>query len=274
MGGQGQGVADIINQSAVMKHTVFKLLFLIAVILASYFCMVSFLHAQNGIFKVDIRHRPPEMMVDGNNFSGPLLDIIQEASKKIGYEVEFRKRHFKASLTALQGGGTDILPRTFWTKEREEVIDYLGPIGYQEKPVIFLVRPGKENLITEFEDLEKLTVAMKRGAYYFEQFNKNRKIRKLELKDDDNMVRMFRAGRFDTMIVNDKKALESALKKHNITECSFAKYIFDRKIGNYYGIAPNHPARERLQKAIEEMIKTGRIDEIYSKYDVTPPLHY
>jgi polar amino acid transport system substrate-binding protein len=122
--------------------------------------------------------------------------------------------------------------------------------------------------------LEKLTVAMKRGAYYFERFNKNRKIRKLELNDDDNMVKMFRAGRFDTMIINDKKALESALKKHNITEYSFAKYTFYRKMGNYYGIAPNHPARERLQKAIEEMIKTGRIDEIYSKYGVTPPLHY
>lgn len=246
----------------------------IFVILAFYVCMVSFLHAQNGIFKVDIRHRPPEMMVDGKSFSGPLLDIIQEAAKNIGYKVEFREQHFKASLTALQKGGTDILPRTFWTKEREEVIDYIGPIGYQKKPVIFLVKPGKENLITKFEDLEKLTVAMKRGAYYFERFNKNKKIRKLELKDDDDMVKMFSIGRFDTMIVNDKKALESALKKHNITEYSFAKYTFYRKMGNHYGIAPNHPARERLQNAIEEMIKTGRIDEIYSKYGATPPLHY
>lgn len=34
------------------------------------------LFAQDKILIVDLRHRPPEMIVDGEKYSGPLLDII------------------------------------------------------------------------------------------------------------------------------------------------------------------------------------------------------
>ena len=87
------------------------------------------------------------------------------------------------------------------------------------------------------------------------------------------MVRMFELGRFDTMIVNDKTALESALKKYGISSYAYAAYKFPRKIGNFYGISPNHSAKNGLQKALEDMVKNGQIDKIYSKYGIKPPLH-
>ncbi|MCP4348701.1 MAG: ABC transporter substrate-binding protein [Desulfobacterales bacterium] len=245
----------------------------IIIILNLLFFIGNTAYAEEKVLTVNVRHRPPEMVINGSERSGPLLDIIEEAASRIGFKVKYAVRHFKSSMNLISKGHPDILPRTFWTKERKEIIDYLGPIGYQDKPVLFLVKPGKENTVNSFSDLEKLEVGMKKGAFYFEQFNKSKKIKKIESKDDDNMVRMFKVGRFDTMIINDKEAVEEALKNNKITEYSYANYKFIRRIGNYYGIAKINPAKAKLQKSLEQMVKSGRITEIYKKYGVTPPIH-
>ncbi len=229
-------------------------------------------YAEEMVLIVNVRHRPPEMIIKGSEYTGPLLDIIEEAVANIGYKVTYTERHFKSSMNLITKGRHDILPRTFWTKERKEIIDFLGPIGYQDKPVLFLVKQGKENSINSFSDLEKFKVGMKKGAFYFEQFNKSKKIKKIESKDDDNMVRMFKVGRFDTMIINDKEALKEALKNNKITDYSYANYKFPRRIGNYYGIAIINPIKYELQKSLEQMVKVGRITEIYKKYGATPPI--
>lgn len=227
------------------------------------------------ILVVDVRHRPMEMVVEGKNYSGPLLDIIKEAAEGIGYKVYFYERHFSISMNLLKTGRIDILPRTFWTKEREEVIDYIGPIGYQKKPILFLVKVGNEKMIQKFEDLEKVIVGVKKGAFYFDEFHKNQNIKKMESIDDTNMVKMlFLGNRFDTMIINDKKSVEKALENEGIKEFAYTDYQYPRIIDNYYGITQNHPAKDKLQKALENMVKSGRIGEIYEKFGETPPLQH
>ncbi len=58
--------------------------------------------AAEKIFNADFRNRPPQMVVDGDKFSGPLKDILEEASSKIGYTVKWRKAPFKRSLEGLK----------------------------------------------------------------------------------------------------------------------------------------------------------------------------
>lgn len=220
---------------------------------------------------VDVRQRPPEMVINGEKYSGPLLDIIGEAAKNAGYKVKFNVRQFKASLARLKMGKTDVLPRTICTEKRARLIDYLGPIGYQEKTICFLVKPGREKTITSFEDLGNLKIGVKKGTVYFRKFDESSDIVKVESRDDDNMVKMFQKNRFDAMIILDRKALESALKKHHISEYSFAEFKHVIRIGNYFGIAPKHEAREKLQQELEKMTMSGRVRYLYEKYGAPPP---
>lgn len=249
-----------------------KMIFLFSAAILIFWSIGMPVPAQEKTLLVEIRQRPPEMVIQGKHYSGPLLDIIEEAAKASGFKVRYRKRQFKASLEDLGRGKIDILPRTICTKERAGVIDYIGPIGFQEKEICFLVKPGKEDSIQRFEDLRELEIGVKRGTVYFEQFDKSREIRKLESKDDDNMVKMFEKGRFDAMIILDRKAADVALEKHGVTEYAFAKYKYLKKIGNYYGIPKGHRAKEKLQQALEEMVETGRVAKIYEKYGVAPPV--
>jgi polar amino acid transport system substrate-binding protein len=242
-------------------------------VLAVFLVSPSLISAQENVLIVNIRQRPPEMVVEGDKYSGPLLDVIKEAAQKVGYDVKFVDRQFEASITLLQQGdeSVQIIPRTMCTEERAALVDFIGPIGYLNTDVVFLVKPGQEDTIKTFDDLKKVKVGTKRGSFFFKEFNDSKEITKVESDDDDNMVRMFAAGRFDAMIIFDKTAAETALKKHNITEYAYATYRQPVRRGVYFAMTQNHKARDMMQKALEEMVHSGRIAEIYKSHNAEPP---
>lgn len=229
-------------------------------------------YAKDAVLRIDVRHRPPEMVVSGETYTGPLIDIIKEAAEKNNYTVIFQSRQFNGSLALLKQGFIDILPRTICTIERAVFIDYLGPIGYQEKDIVFIVRKGQEKSISSFEDLKKFNIGTKLGTHYFDAFNNSTEINKIETADDKNLVSMFSAQRFDAFIVLDQKAAEAALAGNGVTEYAYAVYKHINRIGNFYGITPGHPAHEKLQHTIEKMVLSGRIKELYKKHGASPPV--
>jgi len=56
--------------------------------------------AQSKVLTGDVRLRPPEMVIDEKTgaVSGPLLEVMNEAAKSIGYTVEWRSMPFPRSL--------------------------------------------------------------------------------------------------------------------------------------------------------------------------------
>jgi polar amino acid transport system substrate-binding protein len=228
-------------------------------------------YAQDRVLKMDVRNRPPDILIDDSGkCTGPLIDIIEYAAAKLGYTLKYQQRQFDGSLLVLPGGAIDLVPRAGWTEERAKSIEFLGPIGYEDKDVLFLVKKGKEGLIKSYADLAHLSIGVKRGSIYFDRFDKDASLKRIESQDDDNMVKMFEAGRFDTMITIDKNALEAALKKNNIGNYAYAQFKYVNSLGVFYGIAPHHPLKVDLQKILDGMIKSGMITEIYKKHGVAP----
>jgi polar amino acid transport system substrate-binding protein len=218
------------------------------------------------------------MLIDEKTkaLSGPLKDILDEAAAKIGYQVSWSEVPFARSIAyeLTDGNGSDLVPRVRYTQERTLFIEFLGPIGYQQGDVVFLVKKGKEDSINTYDDLRKMSVGVKRGSFFFEEFSADKQIRKIDGLDDKNMVKMFAAGRFDTMIAIDKKALEFELKAQHISDYSFANYKYVQKIGNYYAMSKKSKLirlAPQLQNALMEMLAGGRINAIYTQYNLPPP---
>jgi polar amino acid transport system substrate-binding protein len=235
--------------------------------------------AEEKILRASFRSRPPELIINEKNktVSGPLKDILDEAAAKIGYQVNWTETPFARSiLYDLENGiKADIVPRVLYSEERTHFIEYLGPIGYQQKDILFLVKKGKENSINSYEDLRKISVGVKRGTVFFKEFDTDGNIFKVEGVDDKNMVRMFALGRFDAMIVLDKDAVELELKNHQLTDYSYANYKYTQKIANYYGMSKKSKLLRlapQLQQALIEMLATGRIRAIYTQYKLPAPL--
>ncbi len=148
-------------------------------ILAITLLIVSYsTFSKERVLTADYRNRPPQMVVENSSFTGPLKDILEEASAKMGYRVEWRFAPFKRSSRDLEYGLVDIVPRYFWTEERAKFTNYLGPIGFQEQMMNFVVLKQNKDIIQSYDDLYKYPVGVKRGTSYFKKFNEDDKIEK------------------------------------------------------------------------------------------------
>lgn len=229
------------------------------------------------VLRADFRHRPPEMVLDeqAKTMVSPLKDILEEAAANVGYRVEWTARPFARSIHELQLGTVDIVPRTIRNEEREAFVQFLGPIATQNRDILFLVKPGDEARIKSYEDLYQVTVGAKRSTFYFERFNSDLALRKMESLDDENMARMFIKGRFDTMIVLDRAAIENALKQLGYDRFSYADFRQFNQIKHYFGMSRNSPhiaIFDELNRALLDMVASGRINQIYHAYGLAAEL--
>ncbi len=241
----------------------------------SFLSVADSVSAEHSFLRADYRQRPPEMVIDAKtgHFSGPLIDILDEAARKIDYRIKWRKAPFQRSYNELQLGSVDVVPRVILTEERKAFVAYLGPIGYQQKDIVFLVRKGKEGLINTYDDLRKISVGTKRDTAYFKRFNDDKSIKKILSLDDENMARMFAANRFHTIIILDIIAIETALENIGFNNFSYANYKYVQRIGNYYGMSKKSPLIElypKLNQALLDLAQSGRVKEIYKNHGVAP----
>lgn len=246
-------------------------------LLVLLYLMTASAKATPVLFQADFRHRPPEMTVADHQVKGPLIDILDMAAERIGAEVQWRQAPFPRSLQELRTGQVDLVPRTIHTADREKNIAFLGPIGAQQKDILFLVAKGQADRIRRYEDLQGLRIGVKRATSYFARFNDDNSLNKLESLDDRNMSRMFASGRFDTMVILDRTAIEAALRDIGVTEYDYAHYRYRQTLGNYYGMSRKSPLFHlypQLNQALLDMVQTGEVDAIYKKYGLAPPLHF
>lgn len=231
--------------------------------------------AEEKLLKADYRPRPPEMIVgEGENISGPLKDILDEAVARHGYRVEWRVVPFPKSLHDLEVGQVDIVPRVIRTLERDVFVQFLGPIGYQEKDIYFLVHKGQEGSIRTYEDLRSVVVGVKLKTAYFDPFDGDATIRKEASSDDSSLARMFIGGRFEAIAMLDRPAMEGVLAGLGFKDYAFADYHFQQKIGNFYGMSKKSPYAALfpdLNATLAEMSASGRVTELYKIHHVEPP---
>lgn len=223
------------------------------------------------VLRAHFRHRPPEMVLDEqtNTMTSPLKDILEEAAAKVGYRVQWSARPFARSVHELRTGTVDIVPRTIRNQEREAFVRFLGSIGTQTRDILFLVKAGEEAKIKSYEDLYQLTVGVKRRTVYFERFDADPTLRKIESTDDENMARMFIMGRFDTMVVLDRAAIENAFKQLGYDRFSYADYRQSNRIEHYFGMSrssPHFAIFDELNQALLDMVASGRVKQIYQTY--------
>ncbi|MBF0454104.1 MAG: transporter substrate-binding domain-containing protein [Magnetococcales bacterium] len=223
----------------------------------------------------DIRHRPPEMIVDGRFQGGPLKTILEEAANQIGYQVNWRSVPFSASIEDLRTGLTDVVPRTIRKADREAYIQFLGPIRSQRKEILFLVRAGNEQLIQNYGNLAKLRIGVKSKTAYFSQFDQDTTLNRVVSDGGDYaLARQLIEGKVDTVVVLDKAAMDSALAGLGFKAYDYAQYRHILTLDNYYGLS-KHSANahlfEPLNRTLKQMVDSGRVEEIFQKNQLSTP---
>ncbi|HEV2678396.1 MAG TPA: transporter substrate-binding domain-containing protein [Aliidongia sp.] len=224
-------------------------------------------------FQGHFRPRPPEMTVENGKFSGPIKDVIEEALHTAGMTISWADVPFARSLKQLQDGDPVLVPRYNRTPDREAFSLFLGPIAVQKRQIRFAVRQGDEHRIKSYADLAALSIGVKRGTAYFDQFDKDKSLHREEAVDDQNLLLPLRAGHQDAAIVVDQIPFENAAKAMGWGGYAWADWKVDIEQGNYYAIAksgPLAPKAAAIDAALKAMAANGRVKEIYAKYGLDP----
>jgi len=251
-----------------------KIMFTICIIII---CLNSSVTAKNIVIKADCRQRPPEMTYDikQKKCSGPLIDILNMAVNEVGAEVKWTRRPFQRSYSFLKRGKIDILPRVIKTKERKKDVKYFTAIGYQVKNIVFAVKKGHESDIQTFQDLQNFRICAKRGTAYFDEFNDNSSIYKVNCIDDTVLTKKFIRGRCAAAIILDIKAFEKVMKSMKFEDFTYAKYQYENKIGNHFAMSLksiNFKLFDKINNRLKQMNASGQINQIYQNYHLKPPL--
>lgn len=222
------------------------------------------------VLRAHIRHRPPEMIVDNHYLSGPLKELLEVAAGKQGYQIEWQKAPFADSLSALKNGDVDIVPRMMRTQEREDFVEFLGPVGNQQKTVSFMLLKDNGSPVSRYEDLAGLTIGVKDGSAYFKQFDEDAGLNKVAVAGGDyELGRGLIDGRFDAVAVIDHLSLESAMVGMGFYDYRYADFTYQESVGNYFGFSrasPHFTVSTALAQTLLDMGASGEIAAIYQRY--------
>lgn len=134
-------------------------------------------------YVVALNNAPPYRIIkekaDGKEFSGIYVDFIRELAGRLGFPLEFKQVPFRRALALMENGDADIMVGPDRTGEREKYMLYLDEAFTRERKAFFTGATSPD--ITRYEDLETLQIGVHRGSVYFERFDLDPALKKVEV---------------------------------------------------------------------------------------------
>jgi polar amino acid transport system substrate-binding protein len=154
---------------------------------------------------------PPYYGEDLRN-GGVMTEIVVEAFKRAGYDVEIRFKPWKRALEEAKTGMRDGLYTVWYRKEREQWFVYSDPIPPPSE-IGFYKRKDTDISFETFEDLKPYTIGVGRGYATPPGFDEA-SVKTSLATDDEQNLRKLHKGRIDLAL----------------TDKLVAKYVIDSKI--------------------------------------------
>ncbi len=240
----------------------FLLLFLIVLV-----CPVTL--ASEGKLTVATFIEPPFAFLVDNEFVGEHVEIVKTLSKSLNLTPIFIRCPFARCLTLVEQGKADLIFGLKKLPEREKNLIFLHPpYMVQHFPLRFFTLASKEIEINNIDDLKHLTVGVLRGGSYFELFDNNSMIEKVELNSREQLVNMLLRGRIDTFIEREESILPFLSIEEYYQKFSLANYQYDKAANSYIAISKHSNVKylaKSLSEQLNKLVSNGTIETIRMK---------
>ncbi|SDF62366.1 basic amino acid ABC transporter substrate-binding protein [Sporolituus thermophilus] len=191
------------------------------------------------------------------------IDLIKAIAKQMGAEVQIQSMGFDGLIPALEAGQIDIaIAGMTITEERAKKVNFSKP--YYKSGLTILVK-ADNNTIKSFKDLEGKKIAVQIGTTGAMEA---KKIKDAVIREFNNAPEAFmelKAGGVDA-VINDKPVNDYYLSQGGAKD---AKTVGDLLKSEDYGIATakkNTELAQKIDKALDEVIKSGEYEKIYVKW--------
>lgn len=225
--------------------------------------------AKKSELKVAVFIEPPFVDFVEDQFVGRNIEIVKLLSKSLNFTPVFIRCPFARCLTMVKQGQADMILGLKKLAEREKDLVFLNPpLRVQHDPLRFFTLTSKKTVINSFDDLTNLAVGALRGASYFDLFDKNKVITKVELTSREQLVNMLLRGRIDTFLEREETILPLISLKEYQEKFSLANYQYDKAVNSYIAISKHSDIKAHtaaLSAQLKKLVADGTSNTIKNK---------
>jgi len=207
---------------------------------------------------------------------GPWREIVSEAMRRLDRKVMWQAQHFGESIQFLKAGALDLLPRVFWSEERERFAWFVGPIESEELQVFFLIDKTKLGDITRIEDLYGLRLANEEKALTTEAIDANERFKILRFPSRREALEAVSVGQADVLIDSNLNRLLNIKKQTRAANLEVASYTYRYSRPSYLALSKSTSSSAEameLDLTVETMFEDGTVSLIFQGYGLPSPVY-
>lgn len=212
---------------------------------------------------------PPFVDLVKGELAGEHVDISKLLAKSLNFKPVFVQCPFARCLSLVKSGQADMILGLIKNTSREKDLYFLNPpYMVQQYPLRFYTLSSKKIVINNFDDLQYLSIGTLRGANYFDDFDKDDTLNKVELTSREQLVNMLLRGRIDTFIEREESILPLLPLEDYSTKFTLAPYQYTKAVNSYIAISRHSEISKHgpeLSAELNKLIENGTIQTIRNK---------
>ncbi|RSD30575.1 transporter substrate-binding domain-containing protein [Vibrio pectenicida] len=201
---------------------------------------------------------------------GVSVEILTEAMKTQGYDVDFKIMPWTRALNEVKDGRIDILVATWFTNERTAFLNYSEP--YLENSLKFIKRKGDAFEYNGMDSLSGKTIGIIRNYGYGDDFLGASNFKKPEANDLVSNAKKLIAKRID-LTLEDELVAKSTLSGAGMNVADFeftnnALSVNPLHVTSGLKNSNNGKYIDAFNKGLAEIKANGAFDKILAKYGI------
>ncbi len=198
--------------------------------------------------------------------------LVESVARKLNVSLVNDDCPFKRCMAQLHDGNADLIVLITVTEERKEYLDYFHMIESQGSSIPFYIRSEDTNKLMNYQDLYRLNVGVVKGVAYFERFDSDALINKMEMQIEAQLPKLLLSKRIDAFIAHTLNRDDMMKEYPEITIAKFkqpyppAALVAISKSSSNYEFLKQH-----LPGAFNELVAEGSLKALCQQHGSCPP---
>ncbi len=212
---------------------------------------------------------PWKILSPQQEYIGIDMDILQRLASKHDLQLVVKPAPLARCLEMLKSGDADVVSNLMRTTDRESFIRYLEVPYQTHTDKVFYLQTGNPRDIRRYEELEGLSIGVKRGAKYDPRFDNDLQLYKESAVTSLVNLKKLAIGRLDAVLSTESEG--DYWIKHLNWQGTFKKATlrFDEPRAVYFGLS-RHSKLLNLAVAFEtdlrQLLQNGELEQIRARY--------
>ena len=235
----------------------------ISIILFSYLVAFSAIAEESNKMIVATYIEPPYSYLVDNKYTGIHVKTILLIAKKMNKQVTFIQCPFARCLSFLENGQADAIIGIRKTEERSKFLTFLDePFTTQNFPLQFYIRQNSKINISHYSDLSNLRIGTLRAATYFDQFDHDESLNKVEVVNYNQLIQMLLKDRIDTFLEREESVKPWIDHVDYQQKIKLAPYQYNKSVESYIAFSNKSPLIKEIaqfSQVQKQLLNSGEI---------------